>query len=65
MLEGAKAAAAAAGVATEQPGAQIENDPTGPCTSIVYTLALKSSLEKVLWGQCIYYLGTWTLGVRV
>ena len=47
--------------------------PKGPCTQTVYILALKypNSIYfglKVVpiwvhWGQCIYYLGTWTLRV--
>ena len=32
--------------------------PKGPCTQIVYTLALKVFPKKVHWAQSIYYLGT-------
>ena len=36
--------------------------PKGPCTQIVYTLALKYSIYRyIAMGQSIYYLGTWTL----
>ena len=32
-----------------------------PCTSIVYIWALKGFLS-LLWGLCMYYIDTWTLG---
>ena len=38
-------------------------NPKGPCTQIVYTLALKYSIFRYFGGQCIYYLGTWTLRI--
>ena len=39
--------------------------PKSPCTQIAYALALVTVVPvEALWGQSIYYLGTWTLRVR-
>ena len=37
-----------------------KNPTAGPCTQIVYTLALKYSLYRYI-GPKYYYLGTWTV----
>ena len=51
-------------VGAEECPAVLKVSPTGPCTSIVYTWALKGVLYHcLLWGACMYYADTWTLWV--